>query len=120
MGSAVTFLLLANLTQQYLLSYHPAAGYLGVRLSTRRRSRCPCRISNAAAPSIFMAAGRGTADPAIWFKGALAVCSSCNSSGACAMAIYSPLLLGVFFLGDSAHGGLMLFSLKVLRPLFAD
>ena len=36
------------------------------------------------------------------------------------MAIYSPVLAGVFLLTTPLYALMMLFSVKVLRPLFAD
>ena len=124
MGIAVSFLLLANLTQQYLLSYitlrldTSVLDFLTRRLlalpmsyfQRRRTGDIQRRLDAARQIRQFMVqSGIGGLLSIVQLIGCLTL-----------MCVYSPLLLGVFLLVIPLYGGLMLFSVKVLRPLFAQ
>jgi ATP-binding cassette subfamily B protein len=124
MGVALVFLVLSNLTQQYLLSY------VTVRLDTsildfltrrllalpmsyfnRRRTGDIQRRLDAARQirQFLVQKGMGALLAVVQLAGCLLL-----------MGIYSLTLLGVFLLVVPLYLGLMLFSCKVLRPLFAQ
>jgi ABC-type bacteriocin/lantibiotic exporter with double-glycine peptidase domain len=124
MAIAVSFLLLANLTQQYLLSYitlrldTSVLDFLTRRLlalpmsyfQRRRTGDIQRRLDAARQIRQFMVqSGIGGLLSLVQLIGCLTL-----------MCFYSPLLLGVFLLVIPLYGGLMLFSAKVLRPLFAE
>lgn len=124
MGIAVTFLLLANLTQQYLLSYitlrldTSVLDFLTRRLlalpmsyfQRRRTGDIQRRLDAAGQIRQFMVQrGIGGLLAIVQLIGCLVL-----------MGVYSAFLLGVFLLVVPLYGGLMLFSRKVLRPLFAQ
>ncbi len=124
MGIAVTFLLLANLVQQYLLSYitlrldTSVLDFLTRRLlalpmtyfQRRRTGDIQRRLDAARQIRQFMVQrGIGGLLALVQLAGCLVL-----------MGVYSPLLLGVFLLVIPLYAGLMLFSVKVLRPLFAQ
>ncbi len=124
MGVAVVFLSLANLTQQYLLSYvtmrvdSSALDYLTRRLLAlpmsyfyqRRTGDIQRRLDAARQIRQFLVQhGMGGLLAMVQVIGCVAL-----------MGIYSPLLLGVFMLVLPLYAGLMIFSRKVLRPLFAQ
>jgi HlyB family type I secretion system ABC transporter len=124
MGVALVFLVLSNLTQQYLLSYATVRldtsvlDFLTRRLLTlpmsyfnrRRTGDIQRRLDGARQMRQFLVQ-----------KGMGAVLAAVQLSGCfLLMGIYSPSLLGIFFLMLPFYGSLMLFSSKVLRPLFAQ
>lgn len=124
MGTALGFLLAANLIQQYLLSF------VAVRIDTAVLDFLTRRL--LALPMSYFHARR-TGDIQRRLDGArqvrqflvqqgvggmLAVVQLAGSVGL--MLVYSRPLAGVFLLTVPLYGGLMWFSRRVLRPLFAD
>ncbi len=124
MGVALVFLVLANLTQQYLLSY------VTVRLDTtvldfltRRLLALPMSYFNRRRTGDIqrrLDAARHIRQFLVQ-KGTSAVLAVVQLFGCLAlMGVFSARLLGVFLLVLPLYAGLMVFSRKVLRPLFAD
>lgn len=124
MGVALAFLVLSNLTQQYLLSY------ITVRLDTsvldfltrrllalpmsyfnrRRTGDIQRRLDAARQIRQFLAQ-----------KGITGLLALVQLAGCLIlMGIYSLKLLGIFLLVLPLYAGLMIFSRRVLRPLFAQ
>jgi HlyB family type I secretion system ABC transporter len=125
-GLAVTlvFFQLANLAQQYLLGFAALRidtallDFLTRRLlslpmsyfSSRRTGDIQRRLDGARqVRQFFVQYGIGGFLAAIQLAGSLAV-----------MAVYSGELTLVFLASTPLYAGLMVFSVKVLRPLFAD
>lgn len=124
MGGALTFLLFANLTEKYLLSFvavrldTAVLDFLTRRLlalpmsyfSRRRTGDIQRRLDAARQIRQFLVQqGLGSLLALVQLAGCLAL-----------MAVFSPKLLGVFLLVLPFYVGLAVFSRKVLRPLFAD
>jgi len=124
MAATLVFYLGANLIQQYLLSFAALhidtvmLDFLTRKLlalpmsyfASRRTGDIQRRLDGARQVRQFLVQhGIG---------GLLAVIHLCGAITL--MALYSPALMGVFLLTTPLYGGLMLFSAKVLRPLFAD
>ena len=124
MGAALVFYLGSNLVQQYLLSFAALhidtviLDFLTRKLlalpmsyfASRRTGDIQRRLEGARQVRQFLVQhGIGGLLALIHLFGAIAL-----------MALYSPALMGVFLLTTPLYGGLMLFSVKVLRPLFAD
>jgi HlyB family type I secretion system ABC transporter len=124
MGVALIFLLLSNLVQQYLLSYATVRidtsvlDFLTRRLLAlpmsyfhRRRTGDIQRRLDAARQvrQFLVQKGLGGLLALVELVGCLLL-----------MGLYNPLLLGVFLAVSPLYLGLMVFSRKVLRPLFAE
>jgi len=124
MGAALLFTQVANLAQQYLLSFAAVRidaaildfltrQLLALPMSyfhSRRTGDIQRRLDGARQVRLFAVQfGIGGLLGFITLAGALVV-----------MAIYSPVLAGVFLLTTPLYALMMLFSVKVLRPLFAD
>ena len=124
MGAAIVFVQAATLAQEYLLSF------TAVRLDTAILDFLTRRLLSL--PMSYFTSRR-TGDIQRRFDGARqvrqfavqhgigAMLSLIQLVGAiCLMALYSPSLMGAFLLTTPLYAGLMYFSVKVLRPLFAD
>jgi ABC-type bacteriocin/lantibiotic exporter with double-glycine peptidase domain len=124
MGAALVFMQLASLAQQYLLSFAAVRidaallDFLSRQLlslpmsyfNTRRTGDIQRRLDGARQVRLFAVQfGVGGLLSLVTLVGAVA-----------AMAIYSPGLALVFLATLPLYVGLMYFSSKVLRPLFAD
>ena len=124
MGAALMFTQAANLTQQYLLSFAAVRidaaildfltrQLLALPMSyfhSRRSGDIQRRLDGARQVRLFAVQfGIGGLLALITLAGALVV-----------MAVYSPALAGVFLLTTPLYAVMMFFSVKVLRPLFAD
>ncbi|MEO8216420.1 MAG: peptidase domain-containing ABC transporter [Acidobacteriota bacterium] len=124
MAVSLIFIVLSNLAQQFLLSFAAVRvdteilDFLTRRLLalpmsyfyTRRTGDIQRRLDGARQVRQFvMQHGIAGALSLVSFGGAVGL-----------MAIYSPTLAAVFLLCVPLYGGLMYFSLKMLRPLFAD
>ena len=124
MSASLVFLLAANLLQQYLLSFTAVRldtavlDYLTRRLlalpmdyfKSRRTGDIQRRLDGARQLRQFLVQ-HGV-------DGLLAVVQLTGCLGL--MALYSVRLTGVFLLTVPLYAGLMLFSKRVLRPLFSD
>lgn len=124
MGVCLTFILLSNLAQQFLLSFAAVRidsailDFLTRRLlalpmsyfTSRRTGDIQRRLDGARQVREFVV-GHG-------IGGILSLVSFAGAVGL--MVIYSPQLAAVFLMTVPLYGGLMYFSLKMLRPLFAD
>ncbi len=124
MAFALVFMQAANLVQQYLLSFAAVRidaailDYLTRQLlslpttyfSSRRTGDIQRRLDGARQVRQF----------AVQFGigGALAIVTLVGAIGL--VALYSPMLAGVFLITTPLYAGLMIFSVKVLRPLLAD
>ena len=121
---ALIFMQAANLVQQYLLSFAAVRidaailDFLTRQLlslpttyfSSRRTGDIQRRLDGARQVRQFAVQfGIGGLLALVTLIGALAL-----------VAIYSPLLAGVFLLTTPLYVGMMVFSVKVLRPLLAD
>jgi HlyB family type I secretion system ABC transporter len=124
MTAALVFLLAANLLQQYLLSH------TAVRLDTAVLDFLTRRL--LALPMGYFRSRR-TGDIQRRLDGARQLRQFLVQHGVdgllalvqlagclCLMALYSARLTGVFLLTLPLYAGLMLFSRRVLRPLFSD
>jgi len=124
MGVALVFLVLANLLQQYLVSFmavrvdSAALDFITRRLlalpmsyfNSRRTGDIQRRLEGATQVRQFLVQnGLGGLLAVVQLAGCLAL-----------MGVYNLTLLGIFLLTLPLYAGLMLFSRKVLRPLFAD
>ncbi|HZJ14434.1 MAG TPA: peptidase domain-containing ABC transporter, partial [Chthoniobacteraceae bacterium] len=124
MGAALVFTQLANLAQQYLLSFAAVRidaailDFLTRQLlslpmsyfSSRRTGDIQRRLEGARQVRQFAVQfGLGGLLSAITLVGAVAL-----------MLIYSPVLAGVFLATTPLYLAMMYFSVKVLRPLLAD
>jgi len=124
MSVALVFLVTANLLQQYLVSFmavrvdSAALDFITRRLlalpmsyfNSRRTGDIQRRLEGAAQVRQFLVQnGLGGLLAVVQLAGCLAL-----------MGVYNLTLLGVFLLTLPLYAGLMLFSRKVLRPLFAD
>ncbi len=124
MGAALLFTQAANLVQQYLLSFAAVRidaaildfltrQLLALPMSyfhSRRTGDIQRRLDGARQVRLFVVQfGIGGLLGLITLAGAIAV-----------MAVYSPALAGVFLLTTPLYAVMMFFSVKVLRPLFAD
>ncbi len=122
--TAGVFLLASSLVQQYLLSFvtvHIDTGILDFLMRrllalpmsyfhARRTGDIQRRLDGARQVRMFIVQhGVGAMLAGVQIAGCLAL-----------MAVYSLTLLGVFLLTLPLYIGLMIFSVKVLRPLFAD
>ncbi len=124
MGVALTFLLGAHVIQQYVLSFtavrldSAVLDFLTRRLlalpvsyfQARRTGDIQRRLDGARQVRQFLVQ-QGV-------DGLLALVQLLGCLGL--MALYSPPLCGVFLLTTPLYAGLMWFSQRVLRPLFAD
>jgi ATP-binding cassette subfamily B protein len=124
LASAGFFMLGSSLLQQYLLSFvtvHLDAALLDFLMrkllalpmsyfNSRRTGDIQRRLEGAHQVRQFLLQhGIGSLLTLVQLGGCLVL-----------MAVYSLKLFGVFLLSVPLYGGLMLFSVKVLRPLFAD
>jgi ATP-binding cassette subfamily B protein len=124
LGATLIFYQLANLAQQYLLGFAAIRidaailDFLTRRLlalpmsyfSSRRTGDIQRRLDGARqVRQFFVQHGIGGILAVLQLAGALAF-----------MAAYSVKLTGVFLLTVPLYAGLMVFSAKVLRPLFSD
>lgn len=124
MGMALVFLVLSNLLQQYLISFmavrvdSAALDFITRRLlalpmsyfHSRRTGDIQRRLDGAAQVRQFLIQnGLGGMLALVQLFGCVAL-----------MGIYNITLAGVFLLTLPFYGGLMLFSRKILRPVFAD
>ena len=124
MVASLVFLLVANLLQQYLLSFTAVRldtavlDFLTRRLlalpmdyfKSRRTGDIQRRLDGARQLRQFLVQhGIDGLLAVVQFAGCLAL-----------MALYSVRLTGVFLLTVPLYAGLMVFSRRVLRPLFAD
>ena len=124
MALVLVFLLLANLIQQYLLSFaavridSAVLDYLTRRLlslpmayfKSRRTGDIQRRLDGARQLRQFLVdQGVGGLLAAVQLLGCL-----------CLMALYSWRLTGLFLIVAPLYAGLMWFSRRVLRPLYAD
>jgi ATP-binding cassette subfamily B protein len=123
MLAAIVFVQLSTLAQEYLLAFAAVRldtailDFLSRKLlslpmtyfSSRRTGDIQRRLEGARQIRQFaVQQGVGAVLALIYLIGAL-----------CLMAIYSPLLMLAFLITTPLYGGLMFFSVKVLRPLFA-
>ena len=124
MAGALVFMQLATFAQQYLLSFAAVRidaailDYLTRQLlalpmsyfNSRRTGDIQRRLDGARQVRLFAVQyGIGGVLSLVTLAGAIAV-----------MAVYSPFLAGVFLISMPLYALLMYFSVKVLRPLFAD
>jgi ATP-binding cassette subfamily B protein len=124
MGAALVFLVLSNLLQQYMVSFmavrvdSAALDFITRRLlalpmsyfNCRRTGDIQRRLDGASQVRQFLVQnGLGGLLALVQLAGCLTL-----------MGVFNFTLLGVFLLTLPLYGGLMLFSRKVLRPLFAD
>jgi ATP-binding cassette subfamily B protein len=124
MGATILFCQLATLLQQYLLSFAALRidtallDFITVKMlslpmsyfSNRRTGDIQRRLEGASQVRRFMLQhGIGGVLAMVHLVGALAL-----------MSIYSVYLTGVFLATMPLYAGLMWFSVKVLKPLFAD
>src|SRR6266700_2525760 len=124
MGAALFFVQASSLAQEYLLSFAAVRldtailDFLSRQLlalpmtyfSSRRTGDIQRRLEGARQVRQFaVGSGIGALLALVQLTGAL-----------CLMLIYSPSLTLAFLATTPLYGGLMYFSLKVLRPLFAD
>jgi len=124
MGAAGFFLILANILQQYLLSFVTVridAGILDFLMRqllslpmayfhSRRTGDIQRRLDGARHVRMFLVQhGIGAMLALVQLAGAVAL-----------MLVYSVKLFGVFLVSLPLYLGLMYYSMKVLRPLFAD
>ncbi|HME87657.1 MAG TPA: peptidase domain-containing ABC transporter [Chthoniobacterales bacterium] len=123
MLAAIVFVQLSTLAQEYLLAFAAVRldtailDFLSRKLlslpmtyfTSRRTGDIQRRLDGARQIRQFaVQQGVGAVLALIFLVGAL-----------CLMAIYSPLLMLAFLITTPLYGGLMFFSVKVLRPLFA-
>jgi HlyB family type I secretion system ABC transporter len=124
MFAAVVFVQLSTLAQEYLLAFAAVRldaavlDFLSRKLlslpmtyfTSRRTGDIQRRLDGARQVRQFaVGQGIGALLAMIYLFGALAL-----------MAIYSPLLMLAFLATTPLYAGLMIFSVKVLRPLFAN
>src|SRR6184192_3601361 len=124
MGAALFFVQASSLAQEYLLSFAAVRldtailDFLSRQLlalpmtyfSSRRTGDIQRRLDGARQVRQFaVGSGIGALLALVQLTGAL-----------CLMLIYSPSLTLAFLATTPLYGGLMYFSLKVLRPLFAE
>jgi ABC-type bacteriocin/lantibiotic exporter with double-glycine peptidase domain len=124
MGATLVFCLFANLLQQYLLSFAALRidtallDFITVKMlslpmsyfATRRTGDIQRRLEGASQVRRFMLQhGIGGALAAVHLLGAVAL-----------MLLYSVSLTVIFLATMPLYAGLMVFSVKVLKPLFAD
>ena len=123
MLAAIVFVQLSTLAQEYLLSFAAVRldtsvlDFLSRKLlslpmtyfTSRRTGDIQRRLDGARQVRQFaVQQGIGALLAMIYLVGAL-----------CLMAVYSPFLMVAFLATTPLYGGLMFFSVKVLRPLFA-
>ncbi|HJT81514.1 MAG TPA: peptidase domain-containing ABC transporter [Chthoniobacterales bacterium] len=124
MFAAVVFVQICSLTQEYLLAFAAVRldtavlDFLSRKLlslpmtyfTSRRTGDIQRRLDGAKQVRQFVVQqGIGALLAGIYLVGALIL-----------MAIYSPLLMLAFLATTPLYAGLMIFSVKVLRPLFAN
>ncbi len=124
MGVALVFLVLSNLLQQYLISFmavrvdSAALDFITRRLlalpmsyfTSRRTGDIQRRLDGAAQVRQFLIQnGLGGMLALVQLAGCLGL-----------MAVYNATLAGVFLLTLPLYAGLMVFSRKVLKPVFRD
>jgi ATP-binding cassette subfamily B protein len=124
LGATVVFYQLANLSQQYLLGFAALRidtallDYLTQKMlslpmsyfASRRTGDIQRRLEGARQiRQFFVQHGIGALLAIIQLVGAVAL-----------MAVYNPTLMAVFLATTPLYGALMVYSAKVLKPLFAD
>ncbi len=124
MTVAIVFMVLSNLAQQYLLAFAAVRIDSGILdFLTRKLLALPLSYFNSRRTGDIqrrLSGARQVRQFAVQhgIGGVLSVISCIGAVGL--MTIYSPKLAGVFLLTAPFYAALMFFSVRLLRPLFAD